>query len=664
MKQAVLFRLFYGAFCENICIMDFLALRGKISKFRSENLRLKSDISQSETEDFGAKSVETDPGQSWEEQQHLTHALSLQGKSHSMLDAFSKMFTEKAEVKLAHINRKFDLTSEVSSSSVRAPHLITPTPAPSLARAPTLRTNFGRFDRINPPVTSTQSPKMAQKVGKERSGFKNIKALPPHVPGPYQPGCISSMIMSGNWLSVNALSSVSSTYSAGGSGERQGMLLNPKDSRVFLPDAPEETGRKLPHLHRAVKNERAPQQPSGWPETRIGPQSHRMHLFDKKTQLKPVASAQAVLERNRACLPGEGQKSILPPQTEAQKHQETHRLPMLAKAKAALDRYKARQTSKGVNSGSRRPAKSRIILVGQSTPQSKEELASLPALAITKISEESKTHTPKHPTAGPKRGFFNLRKFSSKVAPSTTLENTDELPLDTPTEIKEVFFPFPNPQAALNQGFLQLSSDNWEKKICGLNSFRRLAQHNSGILSPKLHKICKLVMQEVQNPQSQVSHVAMATLGDLYQHLPDDMDAELDWTAKVLLQKAAESNNGIRQDVGVALGHMLRSCSPARCMKALLKGGLSDRNAAVRACAARQLAALVEFVGAPHLLTFTKKLLNDFLSAVSRLPQDASQEVRSCGKTIMQALSGHEEMNEKLLKFISQHRPALPHRPQ
>lgn len=54
----------------------------------------------------------------------------------------------------------------------------------------------------------------------------------------------------------------------------------------------------------------------------------------------------------------------------------------------------------------------------------------------------------------------------------------------------------------------------------------------------------------------------------------------------------------------------------------------SDRNAAVRHCNARQLLALVETVGTASLLSLKKGVLSNFLSAVSRLPRDASQDVR------------------------------------
>ena len=79
---------------------------------------------------------------------------------------------------------------------------------------------------------------------------------------------------------------------------------------------------------------------------------------------------------------------------------------------------------------------------------------------------------------------------------------------------------------------------------------------------------------QVKNLRSGVSRVAVCTLGVLYCHLQRAMDKEVDTTARALLHKAAESNAFIREEVDAALGHMVRHCTPARCINAFLDGGL------------------------------------------------------------------------------------------
>ncbi|KAJ8339609.1 hypothetical protein SKAU_G00363950 [Synaphobranchus kaupii] len=158
-------------------------------------------------------------------------------------------------------------------------------------------------------------------------------------------------------------------------------------------------------------------------------------------------------------------------------------------------------------------------------------------------------------------------------------------------------------------------------------------------IQPVLPKIQPVLpkIQQVQNPRSQVSRVAVATLGELYHHLRRAMDPELDWTAKTLLQKAGESNRSIREEVDVALRHMRHSCTPSCALKALINRGLSDRNVAVRECAARHIKALFKSMGTTGLCC-RKGDIDSFLSACCRMCQDTSQEVRTCGKKLIRAL--------------------------
>ncbi|XP_036801475.1 TOG array regulator of axonemal microtubules protein 1-like isoform X1 [Oncorhynchus mykiss] len=173
-----------------------------------------------------------------------------------------------------------------------------------------------------------------------------------------------------------------------------------------------------------------------------------------------------------------------------------------------------------------------------------------------------------------------------------------------------------------------LSLNCREKKIEGLTSLRVMAQNHMDILMPKLHDICLAIINEVKNLRSAVSCAAMATLGDMYVHLQRAMDSEVEGTARVLLHKASEANAFIRQGANFALGHMVQSCTPTRVMNALLVGGLSHRNAAVRSCTAQHLERLAEVMGTARLLSGKKDLTDRFLIAVSKLAVDPSQEVR------------------------------------
>ncbi|CAL8275769.1 unnamed protein product [Arctogadus glacialis] len=212
--------------------------------------------------------------------------------------------------------------------------------------------------------------------------------------------------------------------------------------------------------------------------------------------------------------------------------------------------------------------------------------------------------------------------------------------------------PFPKPELAMTQSLTLISSENWQEKMEGLTVLRSLAQNHVDTLLPRLRDVCLALVQEVKNLRSGVSRVAVCTLGVLYCHLQRAMDKEVETTARALLHKAAESNAFIREEVDAALGHMVRHCTPARCINAFLDGGLSHLSAAVRKCAAQHLADLLERVGVARLLSGGKDVTDRILPAVVKLALDSSPEPRSFGRRMLLFLSSHRDFDSLLEKNI------------
>ncbi|XP_056453179.1 TOG array regulator of axonemal microtubules protein 1-like [Gadus chalcogrammus] len=212
--------------------------------------------------------------------------------------------------------------------------------------------------------------------------------------------------------------------------------------------------------------------------------------------------------------------------------------------------------------------------------------------------------------------------------------------------------PFPKPELAMTQSLTLISSENWQEKMEGLTVLRSLSQNHVDTLLPRLRDVCLALVQEVKNLRSGVSRVAVCTLGVLYCHLQRAMDKEVDTTARALLHKAAESNAFIREEVDAALGHMVRHCTPARCINAFLDGGLSHLSAAVRKCAAQHLADLLERVGVARLLSGGKDVTDRILPAVVKLALDSSPEPRSFGRRMLLFLSSHRDFDSLLEKNI------------
>ncbi|XP_073683590.1 TOG array regulator of axonemal microtubules protein 1 [Garra rufa] len=270
----------------------------------------------------------------------------------------------------------------------------------------------------------------------------------------------------------------------------------------------------------------------------------------------------------------------------------------------------------------------------------------------------SPAHQPAPPTGPPNRNTApRLRRASSlnRTRPPVSHSSDELIPGSPKKEGQDQadLRPFSKPELALTQSFRLISSDDWEKKIEGMNFLRSLAQYHPDVLTTRIHDVCLALIQEVRNLRSCVSRVAVVTLGEMFVVLQKGMDQELDGTVRALLHKAGESNAFIRQDVERALDSMVQHCTLTRSMNALLTGGLSHLNSVVRKCTAQHLSALVERVGAARLLSGTKDVTDRILPAVCKLVQDSSQEARYFGRRMLLFLSSHRDFDKMMEKFIS-----------
>ncbi|XP_016108497.1 protein FAM179B-like isoform X2 [Sinocyclocheilus grahami] len=270
----------------------------------------------------------------------------------------------------------------------------------------------------------------------------------------------------------------------------------------------------------------------------------------------------------------------------------------------------------------------------------------------------SPAHQPAPPTGPPnKNSAPRLRRASSlnRTRPPASHSSDELIPVSLKKEGQDQadLRPFSKPELALTQSFRLIASDDWEKKIEGLNFLRSLAQYHPDVLMSRIHDVCLALIQEVRNLRSGVSRVAVVTLGEMFAVLQKGMDQELDGTVRALLQKAGECNAFIRQDVERALESMVQHCTLTRSMSALLAGGLGHLNSVVRKCAALHLSGLVERVGAARLLSGAKDLTDRILPAVCKLVQDSSQEARYFGRRMLLFLSSHRDFDKMMEKCIS-----------
>ncbi|KAA8580051.1 hypothetical protein FQN60_005586, partial [Etheostoma spectabile] len=181
--------------------------------------------------------------------------------------------------------------------------------------------------------------------------------------------------------------------------------------------------------------------------------------------------------------------------------------------------------------------------------------------------------------------------------------------------------PFINPAEKLSLSFRQLSSDDWEKKLDGLKLVRTLAQHHPALLQTKLHEVCLVLAEEVNNLRSGVACAAMATVAKLHVHLGRALDPEAEWIGPALLLKFAQTTTAfILDQANLALDALVEGCSPGRVLTALLNIGL-------RGCTAQHLHQLADIMGGNQIFAAGKIFAERFLTAVSKMAVDAAPEV-------------------------------------
>ncbi|XP_018426006.1 PREDICTED: protein FAM179B-like [Nanorana parkeri] len=228
---------------------------------------------------------------------------------------------------------------------------------------------------------------------------------------------------------------------------------------------------------------------------------------------------------------------------------------------------------------------------------------------------------------------------------SSISRSSDDMDAGVPREL-------PRPNLSIIEVFKLLSDVDWEKKIEGLNLVRSLCIFHSDVIAERLHDLKIAITKEVKNLRSGVSRAAIVCLVDMFTHLKKNMDHELDNCVRVLLHKAGESITFIRDDVDRALEAMVQNVTPLRALAALLNGGLSHLNTAVRKCTAQHMCGLVERMGPGRVLSGIKDITDRAVPAIAKFAQDSSQETRFYGRKMLHYLMSHPDLDKMLEKHV------------
>ncbi|XP_074507980.1 uncharacterized protein LOC141777537 [Sebastes fasciatus] len=242
------------------------------------------------------------------------------------------------------------------------------------------------------------------------------------------------------------------------------------------------------------------------------------------------------------------------------------------------------------------------------------------------------------PVAAPKRTPVAITKRTPQAAPERS---------------KVELQPLAKPVESLSVCLEQLSSDDWMNKINGLKTLQALARHHSETLKTRLHEVCLVLIQEVNNLRSAVACAAMNIIAELYVALQKAMDPKVESTGRALLLKFGTTTNAfIHQEANHALDAMVENCSPGRVVTVLLSTALNHRCVAVRGNMAQHLHQLAHSLGAAHILTAGRSFTERFLVAVSKMCLDAAPVVRHYGRLILQELALHKDFLSLWRKIV------------
>lgn len=214
--------------------------------------------------------------------------------------------------------------------------------------------------------------------------------------------------------------------------------------------------------------------------------------------------------------------------------------------------------------------------------------------------------------------------------------------------------PYPNPDEALKKALRCLANETWTVKIEGMQMISRLANCHSDILKGQLHSINIALLSEVKNLRSSVSRTAILTIGELFSKLKRLMEADLEVIVQTLLHKTGESVGFIRDDIEKTMNYMIDEVSLNKAILAVIVGGSSHRNGAVRKTTAQVTATLVERMGAAKCLTGQKEITERLLPVAAQFLMDGVPLTRYHGRRIFQVLLPHPSFDKMLIKYVHQ----------
>ncbi|CAF0770441.1 unnamed protein product [Didymodactylos carnosus] len=253
-----------------------------------------------------------------------------------------------------------------------------------------------------------------------------------------------------------------------------------------------------------------------------------------------------------------------------------------------------------------------------------------------------------------------LKIYKNSMARSQTFNNRRDLStteqrltFNRPLSEDRVTEQLRNPEAVYREAMESIASDDWERKCSGLGLLQRLVAQYPDLITQNIHQVVLVLIQEVKNLRSQVARFAISTFSDMFKHLKRNMDLELDLTVKALLQKNGETVDFFRSDTEKCLQTMIDNVTTQKALQALIAGGASHRNPAVRKASAQYIYIVCEKMGPGKILSGIKDITERVLQVAAQFVSDGPPEIRWYGKKIYQMLMSYDELDNMMQRYLN-----------
>ncbi|XP_066569934.1 TOG array regulator of axonemal microtubules protein 2-like [Amia ocellicauda] len=251
---------------------------------------------------------------------------------------------------------------------------------------------------------------------------------------------------------------------------------------------------------------------------------------------------------------------------------------------------------------------------------------------------------PSRPTLPPPH-----RRHSSVLPGSRLLPESQEEGRDSDSEEPR---PLSNPEQQLRETVRGFQLQDWEVKLQCLTTVCALAAWHPGTLLPQLPQLIELLKREVLSLRSGVSRAAMRALGRVCGALGGAVEGQLEEVCRVLLLRAGDASEFLREEAQKTLRAAVGSANPARVLGTLIVTGASHRNPASRCVAAELMLWLVESEGAERVMSGVWGGKGELLITLVRLAQDSQQDTRFYGRSMLTVLMSHPEFDRQAQRCL------------